>query len=191
MRHRVTTAVAFRRPRVLARFAGDRRGVSAVEFALAAPLMIALYLGTVEFSQAIAIGRKVTLIAGAVANITAQNTTLTTAAVTNILNASTAIISPYSATGLTATVSCLSINASGTATVAWSATLNGMARSTGSTVTIPSALAIPSSQLIFSEASYPYTPHLGYVITGTLNLADHMYTSPRITAPTYNATACG
>ena len=34
------------------RLAGDERGVSAVEFALLLPLMVTLYLGGVEISQA-------------------------------------------------------------------------------------------------------------------------------------------
>ena len=56
--------------------------------------------------------------------------------------------------------------------------MGGTARSAGSTVTIPSALAVPSSQLVFSEVSYPYTPTVGYTITGTLTLSDHMYMTP-------------
>ena len=42
----------------------DRRGVSAVEFALLPPLMIALYLGCVEISDGVAVDRKVSLTAG-------------------------------------------------------------------------------------------------------------------------------
>lgn len=187
MRWNVTSAVTFRRLRV---FAGDRRGIAAVEFALVLPLMLALYLGCVEFSQAYTLGRQVTLIASTAANLTGRATTLATSDMTNILNASSAIISPYSASGLAVTVSCLSIGSTGAATVSWSATLNGTARTVGSTVTISSALAVPSSKLIFSEASYPYTPNLGYIIIGTLNLADHMYQSPRISAPAYNGKAC-
>jgi len=182
-------AIAFR-IRSFAGFVGDASGVSAVEFALLLPLMIALYLGGVEISSGISIQRKVTLTAGTVANLTAQATTLVTGDVTNILNASTAILAPYSGTAAAITVSCLGIDSTGKAKVDWSVSQGGSARSTGSVVTIPAALAVPSTQLIFSEVSYPYKPIVGYTITGTLTLADKMYMSPRITAPTYNGIAC-
>jgi Flp pilus assembly protein TadG len=176
--------------RLTGRFVKDRAGVSAVEFALLLPVMIALYLGSVEVSTGVSLQRKVTLTAGTVANLTAQSTALVTSDLTNIMNASTAILAPYSASGLKVTVSCIGVDANGTAKVKWSTTMGGTARSSGSTVTIPSALAVPSSQLVFSEVSYPYKPTVGYTISGTLTLADKMYMTPRISPPTYNGTAC-
>ncbi len=155
----------------LSRFARDRRGVSAVEFAFIAPVMIGLYLGCAEISDGVAADRKVSLTAGALANLTAQVTTISATDMTNILDASSAIITPYSASNLTMTVSCLKIDANGIAKVQWSATRNGTARSAGSTYSFSSAtsaLAVPSSWLILSEVSYAYTPTVGYTITGTL-----------------------
>jgi Flp pilus assembly protein TadG len=187
MMNRFITARLFRRPRL---FVGNRRGMAAVEFALLLPIMIPLYLGAIEFAQGFDMSRKVTLIAAAVANITAQNTNLSTTAMSNILNASTSIIAPYSTSGLAVTVSCLSIDSNSVVAVDWSATLNGTARAVGSKITIPSAFLVPNSQLIFSEVSYPYKPSFGYVLTGTLNLSRTTYNSPRIAAPTYNNTAC-
>ena len=52
---------------------------------------------------------------------------------TNILNASAAVIKPYSVGNLAATITCLKIDADGIAKVKWSATLNGTARADGST----------------------------------------------------------
>jgi Flp pilus assembly protein TadG len=174
----------------VARFARDKRGVSAVEFALLAPLMIGLYLGSVEISEGISVDRKVTLAAGAVANLAAQGQTISTSDMTNILNAATTILAPYSTSTLKITVSCISIDANQVAKVKWSATRNGTARSAGSAITLPSALSVKSTQLVYSEVSYTYQPTIGYVITGTLPLADTMYMSPRISAPVYNNTAC-
>lgn len=172
----------------MARLGRDERGVSAVEFALLAPLMIGLYLGCAEISDGVGADRKVSLTAAAVANLTAQATTISTAGMTNILDASSSIIVPYSASNLKITVSCIAIDANKNARVKWSVTRNGTALSGGAS--IPSALQVPNSQLIFAQVSYAYTPTVGYTITGTLNLSDQMYMSPRITAPTYNTTAC-
>jgi Flp pilus assembly protein TadG len=176
------TATMLRMPQVFRRFARDRRGVSAVEFALLAPLMIGLYLGCAEISDGVGADRKVSLTTATVANLVAQDSSITNAEITNILNASTAIIAPYSANNLKITVSCLNIDSTGRVTVEWSDTRNGTARAVGSAVTIPSALAVPNSHLIFSEVSYTYTPTVGYTITGTLNLSDTMFMTPRLSA---------
>jgi Flp pilus assembly protein TadG len=188
MRQRVMTAMTSSMPRVFRRFGHDRRGVSAVEFAFIAPLMIGLYLGCTEISDGVAADRKVSLVAGALANLPAQIATISTADMTNILDASGAIIAPYDAAKLKMTVSCLSIDANKNVKVKWSVTRNGTIES--GTLTIPSALAVPNTQLIYSEVSYAYTPIVGYTISGTLTLSDHMYMSPRITPPVYNGTAC-
>lgn len=172
----------------ISRIVRDQRGVSAVEFALLAPMMIGLYLGVVEISQGVSADRKVSLVSAALANLTAQSTTLSTTDMTNILDASGAIISPYSASLLKMTVTCLKIDASKNVTVKWSVTRNGTSNS--GTMSIPTALAVANTQLILAQASYAYTPTVGYTISGTLTLSDQMYMSPRITSPTYNSIAC-
>ena len=69
-------------------FAQDRRGVSAVEFAMLLPLMMTLYLGTVEISQGVGIDRKVTLTTRTVADLASQASSITNTDMTNLLNAS-------------------------------------------------------------------------------------------------------
>jgi Flp pilus assembly protein TadG len=171
--------------------ARDSRGVSAVEFALLAPVMIGLYFGCAEIADGVGTDRKVSLISAALANLTAQVTTISATDMTNIFDASSAIIAPYSASKLKLTVSCIKIDANKVATVKWSAPRGGTARPIG-TYTFDSssaALAVANSYLILSEASYDYTPTVGYTITGTLTLSDKMYMSPRISAPSYPDTA--
>ena len=184
-------AVTSRMTKLLRSFKRDRDGASAVEFAILAPLLITLYFGCVEVTDGIAADRKVTLTAGALANLTSQSQTITVDGMTNILNASAAVIKPYSVGNLAATITCLKIDAEGIAKVQWSATLNGTARTAGSTVTLPSSvLAVPSSSLVWSEVSYNYTPVVGYTITGTLPLSDQMFMSPRISPPVYDSKTC-
>jgi len=181
-------AIRLRPPPALARLIGDRRGVSAVEFALLAPLMIALYLGCVEISDGVSAQRKVSLTSAALANLTAQATIISQSDMTNILDASGAIIAPYSATKLTMSISCLNIDADKNVSVKWSVARGGSALS--GTVAVPAALTVADSQLIYAVATYSYTPAVGYTITGTLTLSDHMYMSPRISAPAYDGTVC-
>jgi hypothetical protein len=90
-------------------------------------------------------------------------------------------------------VSCLNIDANKVAKVKWSATRNGTARAIDSTYTFDastSALDVANTQLILAEASYNYTPVVGMVITGTINLSDRMFMAPRITTPDYANVTC-
>jgi Flp pilus assembly protein TadG len=166
--------------RRLGRLADDERGVSAVEFAMLLPLMLTLYLGTVEISQGIAADRKVTLTARTVADLVSQVSSVNNADMTNSLSAAAAVMAPFSTTKLMVTVTSVSIDAGGTATVVWSDALNGSPRAVGSTVTVPTALNVPNSSLIWSEVRYAYTPTIGYVVSGTLNLKDQIYMRPRL-----------
>jgi len=167
--------------RWLLRFRRDQRGVSAVEFALLLPLMITLYLGGVEVSQAISIDRKVSLTARTVADLVARSTGFSQAEMTNIFNAATAVAAPYPVANIKVKVSQISIKADGTTTIDWGDAKNTTKRTNGETVSVPAGLKVAGkdSYLIWAEVEYSYTPTIGYVITGTLNLADQIYMRPR------------
>jgi Flp pilus assembly protein TadG len=109
----------------------------------------------------------------------AQDTNVNNADMSDILAASAAVATPYTTSNLKVTVSSISIDSSGRATVSWSDTLNGTARAVGSTVTLNSALAVPNSSLIWGEVTYTYRPMFGWVLTGTFNLTDNIYMRPR------------
>jgi Flp pilus assembly protein TadG len=162
--------------------AGDERGVSAVEFAMMLPLMLTLYLGAVELSQGVGADRKVTLTARTVADLVSQTASINNADMTNSLNASAAVMAPYPTSNLKVTVSSIKIDATGKATVDWSDTFNGAARAVNSTVTLPSALLVPNTWLIWSEVQYSYKPTIGYVVSGTLTLKDQSFMAPRLSA---------
>src|SRR6267142_6359378 len=106
-------------------FAQDWRGVSAVEFAMLLPLMVTLYLGSVEISQGVGINRKVTLTTRTVADLASQVSSINNADMTNILNASSTVVAPYDVSKLKVVVSAVKIDNAGVATIAWSDTLNG------------------------------------------------------------------
>lgn len=164
----------------LSEFARDKRGVSAVEFAMLLPLMLTLYLGGVEVSQGISIDRKVTLTARTVADLVAQVSSIDTAGVNAALGAASAVMAPYPDTNAKVTVSVVDIDANGNAKIKWSSSKNGTARAVGSSVALPSALNTPSSSLVWGEASYDYQPSIGYVVTGSMSLTDQIFMRPRL-----------
>jgi Flp pilus assembly protein TadG len=161
-------------------FCGDRHGVAALEFAIVLPFMLLLYIGGVELGDGYAVDVKVTDTAHIVADLTSQNTSINNATMSTILGASRQIIAPYSYANVVVTVSEVSTDSSGKATVTWSDSLNGTARPVGQPMTLPSSLAGQANiSLILGEVTYAYTPNLGYAISGTLNLSDSYYLFPR------------
>ena len=168
----------------------DRSGIAATEFAMIVPMMLVMFFGTIEFSSAVAIDRKVTIMARTVADLTSQGATVNDTDLTNFFAASLAIMTPYDKTPTNATVSELYIDpASGDVRVQWS---KGSApRSVGSIVTaiVPTSLIsrdpntnaiFPNQYLIFSEINYLYVPTIGYVMAPTgVRMSDVAYTRPR------------
>jgi Flp pilus assembly protein TadG len=161
-------------------FTQDKRGVSAVEFALLLPVMLTLYLGGVEVSQGVTIDRKVTLSARTVADLVSQVASVTTSDVSAAIGASTAILAPYPDAPAKVSVSVVAIDSNGNAKVSWSQAKNTTARPTGSAVDVPAALKVPNTSLVLGEVSYSYTPSIGYVVTGTMNLSDRIFVRPRL-----------
>ena len=170
---------------------GDNSGIAAVEFAMVVPLMLVLFFGTVEFSSALAIDRKVTIMSRTLSDLTSQNISITDAQLTNIFNAGTGIMTPYSSSPVNSTITELYVDpATKVARVQWSKA--AAPRGAGSTVAIPAALQVGGSYLIYSEVSYKYVPSIGYVMAkGGITMSDFTYTRPRqSTCVMYNTTVC-
>jgi Flp pilus assembly protein TadG len=170
--------------RALRRFMRDRDGVSAVEFALILPFMLTLYLGGAELGDGLAVQFKATLAARTVSDLASQYITIDSSTMSEILGAASTVVTPYSPANMTVTISELTTtNSSGSATVTWSAS-SGTPRTAGATLTLPTALrTLPSgTSILWGEVTYPYTPAMGYVITGTINMYEDTYFFPRMTS---------
>ena len=171
----------------LRRFQSDRAGSSAVEFAVIVPMMLVLFFGTVELSNGVAVDRKVTLVARTLSDLTSQANAQNGGTgnyiypqdLSNIFAASNAIMNPYDPTQVKAIISEIYVDASGNATIAWSRSSNSTANTCGAPVTLPTGLAVPNTYLIYGQASYTYTPVVGYVMKTALTLSDQFYTRPR------------
>jgi Flp pilus assembly protein TadG len=170
----------------------DANAVAATELAIVVPFMLLLYVGGVELGNGMSISVKVSETAHTVADLVSQNTQVTAAQMQGLLGASTATIAPYPVIDgagrslVTVTVSEVSTDNAGKATVQWSQSFDGTTVATGRPVgqvmTLPPALtgaANNNVSFILGEVSYAYTPNLGYTISGTLTLRDSYYLFPR------------
>lgn len=174
--------------------AANEDGVAATEFALVLPVALILFTGVLTFGTANEINHKVTLSARTITDLVAQCSALSTSDMSTLLNATAQVMEPFSSSNMTMTVSQIQVTASGSATISWSAALNGAGYTQGQTVTLPTGMvaANTSTYLLWGHASYGYTPAIGYMVTGPLTLYDDFYMYPR-NAPTgsitYSATA--
>jgi Flp pilus assembly protein TadG len=183
----IRPALARRRLRLIARplarrFGDDRSGLAALEFALILPLMVALYLGGVEISDALTIKRKVTNVSSSLGDLVTQAKVIDNKDMSNIFDAAASIITPYNESKLRIKVSGVAIDSKGRATVAWSDARNDTPLAKNSVVTLPAGVNQNDSFIVTTEVHYDYQPTFGYVLTGSFDLTDQFYLRPRLSA---------
>jgi len=177
---------------LIGRFASDCRANAAVEFSFIVPLMLTMFFGTVEFSSGVAVSRKVTLAARNMSDLVSQSSTVTDTDLTNFTTTARAIMTPFAASPLNSTVTELYVDPTTLqGKVIWSK--GSAARGVGSTVSLPTALQVGDTYLIYSEVNYKYVPAVGYVMAKAgITLSDFTYTRPRLSlCVLYSASSCG
>lgn len=168
-------------------FARNRRGTAAVEFALILPIMLLVYLGTLEASALISMDRRVQTIAGSVGDLVARaDGSVTAAQLNDYFRASEAIMHPFSTNSLIQTVSLVRIDQNGNTAIVWSRRHAGGAanhtagRGSGSPYTLPREITdIADGYVILSEAAYSYSPLMGVVFNEQFNLYRENFYLPR------------
>lgn len=163
--------------RFLRHFQHCERGAAAIEFGLIAPLLILFHLGSVEFVQAWDAHRRVTHVAAALADLTAQKRTVTQAELDDILKAGALMMAPFPSAKLSARVSSFSMDASGKLTRDWSATRNWTA---AGDATVPNGYLAKSESVIAAEVTYKHTAMFGLVLSPQLTMQKRAYLRPRL-----------
>ena len=172
----------------------DRSGSTLVEFAVSLPLLLSLYLGGYVISDAIACNRKLTIATRSAADLASRNASLTTAQLSSILNATAQVMGTYYNSNTVITVSEVQVATATTATVIWSQSMNGTARTANSTITLPTGMttstmipaaangstpAVTGAYFLLAESSYTYHPAIGWQSMTSFPLADSIYMVPR------------
>ena len=164
---------------LIRRLIRDERGISAVEFALLAPVLIAFYLGLAEFCQGYMAQKRMGHAASAIADLVAQEDTITTIELDDIFDIGALIMKPFPTATLKQRVSA--VTRTGTKVkVDWSRGDGLTALVKGSELTIPADLLSDGQSLIVAEATYDYDSPADYLMPGLTRFQHTYYLRPRI-----------
>lgn len=153
-------------------------GISAVEFALIAPLMLLIYFGCIELSFMMILDRKVTTSTATLGDLTARASQISNTDLDEIFQATRMIFEPNDIT--TARMRITSIyDDSGTIKVAWSEACSLTPHTVDAIITVPANIVPANGTAIMAEIEYDYNSALGYFFTTTKTLKDTFYLRPR------------
>jgi len=166
----------------LKRLAKDRRGVSAVEFALIAPAMIAFYFGMAEITQALLAERRAGHAASAVGDLVAQSSQISNGEITDVFSVARTIMLPFNSdvSKLKMRVSSLTADSKGVAKVDWSNGEGLTALGKDQTVTdVPAGLMTSGQSVVMSEVTYSYTSPVTFFMPNAVTFSRKFYLRPR------------
>ena len=176
------------------RFRRDERGVAAIEFCFIAPLLITIWLGTMEISQGIEVNKKVGRSASMIGDIITQEESQTVAQIEDILKVGAAVLQPYNRDAPRITVTEIFINAGLAASVVWSRRSEDGVFSrpyapNAAVTTLPPNLKIANTYLVRVETQLEYIPITSWTIKknktkagqgyASVNMAETYYLRPR------------
>jgi Flp pilus assembly protein TadG len=193
----------------LAKKRRHQSGVSAVEFALIAPVMVLMF-GATEASLAVTVDRKTTLAASTLADLASQTDLVSCSELSQLSSVTRQVFEPYSGTAATMVVASLKLE-SGAAKVEWSKFLRTDSGSgsivcdnvpsthslyVGKTVTIDTTLFATGGGLVVGDIEMPHTSVGTSFFPSNLIMHERFYLRPRKSlklklclTPTTNATA--
>lgn len=161
----------------------DRRGISAIEFALIAPVLFLVYVATIEISNLVTIYRRVGSVAFTAADLTAQVKQVSNSDLSDITAAATSILTPYPTSSLKIVITSVVADKNNNGKVAWSYASTGSGRATNSSYTLPQGLTeADGNSVIMAEVTYAFTPLLDLTdifSPGALNMKQTFYSRPR------------
>ena len=177
--HSAARTVMSRIGAIVRRLGRDRSGLSAIEFALIAPLMLTCLVGSVEVSNGMLASRKVTQTTSTLADLVSQATAVTTNDINDIFAAGIAVMEPIDAQGIRMRITCIQADLNGVTRVSWSDGRNMPARSVGASITVPAGMVSAGTSVIFSEIEFDYRSTFGRFLTDGITIRDQFYLRPR------------
>lgn len=186
-------AMAGRATRTCRELAACTKGIAALEFGYVVPIMLMMFLGTVELSQAITVDRRVSHVASSTADLVARQKSVTQTTLDTYMQIITQLMSPYNDDLLKLTIVhvhatvdnatqpkvCWSYNRNDNGTTRGVATYNKGDNYTG----LPANLVTGGTSVVVVEVQYDYAPLiLQYFIKTAMPMKEKFYLKPRLSA---------
>jgi Flp pilus assembly protein TadG len=177
------------------RAAADRRGVSFVEFAFIAPVLLIAALGIADVTPAIEGEFHVDHANESTADMAAEYTEMQASDMVNVLSVPAAVLQPLPTTSTNPTVQLTNVytDGAGNAKVYWSCGLgvapmtansNVTSQQAGTTIQSLLAVSLPgaaNTSFVMSQITYTYKPITGSVLTSPITMRNTAYLLPRQT----------
>ncbi|MEM6901453.1 MAG: TadE/TadG family type IV pilus assembly protein [Pseudomonadota bacterium] len=168
-----------KRLRGLRNAAKNTDGVSAVEFALVAPLMLLLFFGTTEVTILLQSERSVTSATSTMGDIAARLDVITDNDMEDIFGSTEIVLQTLDAQGAAMRISSLVADEDGNVTVDWSDGRNMPALSEGASVPdLPENIVPANGSIIMSELEYAFQLD-GYFLDEERQLSERFFLRPR------------
>jgi len=176
------------------RFSRDSDGVAAVEFGLLVPLLLVMFVGTLEIGQAVGLDRRVSMATASTADLIAREKTASNASLDGVMQIVKHLLSPYDSNNLSIAVVSVKADPSNAANtrVEWSYSFQGASvPSKCAPYAMPAGLLGAGASAIIVEGKYDYEPLLvSYFLNSNMTLQDKATVSPRNSCVDYNNTNC-
>ena len=174
---------------LLQTFVRSNRGMAVAEFAMLLPVLMTLFYGCIEVTRYILVTQKAEKLAHTVANVTAESTTVTTASLNQLMQATNDIMSPFDFSGTGKVIISSLYRPPGSSTVAtvnWQYSGGGSLAATSGFGAVGSAPVLPTNftfdereNVIAAEVFYQYSPLISSQFFGTTTIYRRAYYKPR------------
>jgi Flp pilus assembly protein TadG len=162
------------------------RGVSAVEFALIAPVLVVMLFGATEASFMVTVDRKVTLAASTAADLATQDDVLTCPEIAGISAVSRTVFAPYDGTNASVVIAGLVLDGT-TPKVEWSRMVDNMGNCSaapswpvGTIVSVsPDLFAAGGGGVLMSDVRLVYNSVASSFFGNSLTMNERFYLRPR------------
>ena len=160
---------------LIPRLARDQRGVSAIEFALIAPMLITFYMGVTEMCQGFMAQKRMGHVSAIVADLVSQQNAVNVETLNDILDVGEVIMQPFPTGSLHQRISSVS-RLNGVDTVNWSLN-DGITQNPA--FTVPADLIGDNQSVIVAEVTYHYDSPADYFLPDGITFRHVYFLLPR------------